>query len=369
MEPRPLGQRDRFTAWPAHAAVDGRGAGAETRHVRRYVEFPQSRGLRDPETGAFDLPFFMEYAERELVRAQRYGRPVGLVRMEVGGTNEMAGIHGREAIGNLLRASRAAVGRVARDVDLIARTGANEFSVLLPETDRFGAMTFQRRILAVAAADPTLAALTRSLPFSLEVGAATHPRDGRELEGLLAKARERARQGRRSIARSLGSLGFWDSVSALLEDEALAPDDGESALPASRRLRLTPLGLQAIRAEVMREVAREAGGRGLLFASAGSGVIDASLPMLEALSPGGTSWSIYLLGKRGPSTLVHPVVSPVYVDAQDPIGRHDLLLLLSEESAYALLRREDGSAFHTSDGPLVDHLLTRLQQAYDLHTD
>jgi len=346
--------------------------------VRHYLELPQSLELRDPETGAFGLSFFVEYAEKELIRSQRYGRPFSLVTLRVEGVRELAHMHGAEPIRTLLRAVLAAVGRVARDVDLVARMDDEEFGLLLPETDHFGALMFQRRALAAVADDGRVKELTSTLPVSLSVGASTHGRDGRDLDALLSAARGRAKQGRRSLARRLASLEFWPSVWELLDGElsslvpggGIASLDGEDLQPSNRRLSMSAETMRSVRAEVMRQVAREANGRGLLYASAGADAIHASLPMLESLSRGGAAWTVHLLGRRGPSTLVHPVVTPVYVDAQDPICRHDLLLYLSEQTAYALVRKagEEATAFHSSDGPLVDHLITRLQQAYDLHS-
>lgn len=345
--------------------------------MRHYLELPQSLDLRDPETGAFGLSFFVEYTEKELTRSQRYGRPFSLVVLRVDGAGDLAHMHGKEAVRTLLRSVLGAVGRVARDVDLVARLGDEEFGLLLPETDHFGALMFQRRALAATADDAKVREMTATLPVSMVVGASTWQRDGKELDSLLSAARGRALQGRRSLARRLAALEFWPSVWELLEGElsslipggGFATSEGDDLQPSSRRLVMSADTLRSVRAEVMRQVAREAGGRGLLYASAGADAIHASLPMLESLARGGAAWTVHLLGKRGPSSLVHPVVTPVYVDAQDPVCRHDLLLFLSEQTSYALVRKGDGgAAFHSSDGPLVDHLISRLQQAYDLHS-
>lgn len=351
---------------------EGRSPAPRAEAARSY-QLPPSLGLRDPDTDAYGLSFFVEYVTKELQRSMRYGRPFGLATLRVGGARELLREHGAAPIRGLLRAILAAVARTARDVDVVARLEEDEFGVILPETDHFGALMFQRRAIAAVAEDAKVKELSANLPFSLEVGAATHSRDGKTLDELLSRCRERAVQGRRSIVRGLEALGFWESIGELLEGSLptlpSAASDEELG-PSSRRLGLSAATFQSIRAEAMREVAREPEGRGLLYVSAGSDLLQASLPLLEALTSGGSTWSVHLLGRRGPSSLHHPAMTPVYVDAQDPACHHDLLLFLSERTAYGLVRKagEHGPAFHSNDGPLISHLVTRLQQAYELHT-
>jgi hypothetical protein len=56
----------------------------------------------------------------------------------------------------------------------------------------------------------------------------------------------------------------------------------------------------------------------------------------------------------------------VYVEGDARLAGHEFLLFLGENAAYGLLQRPDGTLFHTSDVPLVDLLVSKLQAAYDL---
>jgi two-component system cell cycle response regulator len=56
----------------------------------------------------------------------------------------------------------------------------------------------------------------------------------------------------------------------------------------------------------------------------------------------------------------------VYVDGDRRLAEHAFLLFISEHSAYALLSGPGGRTFHTSDAPLVDALVSKLQALYDL---
>ncbi|HZA49700.1 MAG TPA: diguanylate cyclase, partial [Myxococcaceae bacterium] len=77
---------------------------------------------------------------------------------------------------------------------------------------------------------------------------------------------------------------------------------------------------------------------------------------------------VYVLGRRRdlPS---HPALTPVFLEGDERMARHEFLLWLSESSAYALLQRRGKGAtwgFHTSDPAVVDGLIARLQAEYDL---
>jgi hypothetical protein len=76
---------------------------------------------------------------------------------------------------------------------------------------------------------------------------------------------------------------------------------------------------------------------------------------------------VYLLGPRGHAPASpHPLVTEVYLDGDQRFAGHEFLLFLSEHSAYGLLAGPGGRMFHTSDVPLVDALVSKLQTLYDL---
>jgi hypothetical protein len=101
----------------------------------------------------------------------------------------------------------------------------------------------------------------------------------------------------------------------------------------------------------------------------------ATAPVLEALPTGegaaratdGAS-RVYLLGPRGADLPTHqnPLVTEVWLDGDKRFEGHEFLLFLSEHSAYGLLAGPGGQMFHTSDVPLVDALVAKLQALYDL---
>ena len=62
-------------------------------------------------------------------------------------------------------------------------------------------------------------------------------------------------------------------------------------------------------------------------------------------------------------------MTPVFLEGDEHLARHEFLLWMGDGSAYALLQRRGRGAtwgFHTSDPTLVEGLVSKLQTAYDL---
>jgi hypothetical protein len=204
------------------------------------------------------------------------------------------------------------------------------------------------------------------------MGAATFPKDGEDYDELLHWARARVQEQRGSLLRRL-HLGdvppnaFWELADLLLSDTAKIPDSSPSA-----RLHADPELFAAAQREVAREIARDPRARGLLYVGTRDGVaapLVTTLPHGDAAARAGDATvRVYLLGPRGGDAGVsaHPLVTEVYVDGDRRLAEHAFLLFISEHSAYALLAGPGGRTFHTSDAPLVDALVSKLQTLYDL---
>jgi two-component system, cell cycle response regulator len=245
-----------------------------------------------------------------------------------------------------------------------------EFLLLLPETDAFGAQVFLRRALAAAREAPELRAVEGAAPLLLTGGAASFPRDGEDLDFLTAACRARLEQRRASLHRRLvlDPVGFWEAVELLLgsPDGPRLPEE-EGADP-SRRGRV-PEGLfDEVQAEIGRTLLREPSLRSLVYlggAEAGDG-----LPLVRTLerATGDFAPRVYLLARRAEVT-PRPGLTPLVLGGDERLLRHQFVLWLHGSAAYALLQRRGRGAtwaFHSSDAALVDGLVSKLQTAYDL---
>ncbi|RMG19296.1 MAG: response regulator [Deltaproteobacteria bacterium] len=343
------------------ARTVGDFAGTALRNALRVGQL-QRAGLRDRETAAYNITYFIDYAGKEIYKARRYGRIFSLVAIQVENLAVMKRALPAETTRTVHRALIAAVQKVVRDSDILAKVTEDTFYLLLPETDYFGALMFMRR--AMAGFDRSELIRSLSVPPSVVAGAASYPKDGQDFDELLECCRARQEEVRASPYRRLHlqEHDFWELVDTLLTTPAEAVGTG----PAGRRGHL-PLGLvESVQREIASELQRRPEARGLLYF--GTRRIDASLTLLRELNPareGATR--VYLLGQEVRAGLDHPSVTAVQLPAERRLERYSFLIYLTEHAAYAWLRDEESEqAYHSSDSPLVEALVARLQEAYDL---
>ncbi|MBL0276651.1 MAG: response regulator [Anaeromyxobacter sp.] len=341
------------------------------RNARRFQALERI-GLRDRDTGAYNLAYFVDYAGKEFYKSRRYGRAFSLVVVAVDNVEQLRKAGGREPYRRAMRDLVAAVSRVVRDADILAKVSEGEYYVLLPETDAFGALMFLRRAAEEVRGEASIRALEERAPVLLSMGAATFPKDGEDFDELLHWARARVEAQRASLVRrlhlgDLGKAAFWELCDLLLGDGVRLPDGA----PSSRQP-ADPARFEAAQREAAREIARDPRARGLLYLGTSGGrsreVVLAALPPGDVAGRAGDATvRVTLLGPRGGAAPVdHPLVTEVFLDGDQRLAGHQVLLFLTEHSAYAHLTGPGGRSFQTSDAPLVDLLVSRLQALYDL---
>jgi diguanylate cyclase (GGDEF)-like protein len=330
----------------------------------------QRLALRDPDSSAYNLAYFTDVATKEVDKARRYGRGFSLLSFALDGLPHLRARAGAEQARTAVRATTRALGRVLRESDVLAKVAEQEFLLLLPETDAFGAQVFLRRALAAAREAPELRAVEGAAPLLLTGGAASFPRDGEDLDFLTAACRARLEQRRASLHRRLvlDAVGFWEAVELLLgsPDGPRLPEE-EGADP-SRRGRVPEALFDEVQAEIGRTLLREPSVRSLVYlggAEAGDG-----LPLVRTLerATGDFAPRVYLLARRAEVT-PRPGLTPLVLGGDERLLRHQFVLWLHGSAAYALLQRRGRGAtwaFHSSDAALVDGLVSKLQTAYDL---
>ena len=352
-----------------YAKILGDSAAVGIKNGRR-VQALQRLGLRDRDTAAYNLSYFTDYASKEIYKARRYGRTFSLLTFSV---DNLAMVKARLGAPDAKRAVRGiikALSRILRDSDVVAKASDQEFYLLLPETDFFGAMMFVRRALAAVREEPDAQEVDARLPLALVGGASSFPKDGEDFDELVHRCRQRMDERRASLQRKLllDSLPFWDEVELLLGNASSPKLPVEENAEPSRRGKVSDVLFDELQTEIARELLRDPGSRGLLYV--GGPEIRADLPIalgLESAPPDMAS-RVYLLGRRLDLDS-HPALTPVFLEGDERLARHEFLLWLSENAAYALIQRRGLGAtwgFHSSDTAVVDGLITKLQSEYDL---
>ncbi|NPC72966.1 response regulator [Corallococcus sp. AB004] len=330
----------------------------------------QRLGLRDRDTAAYNLSYFTDYASKEIYKARRYGRTFSLLTFSIDNLPLVRVRLGAQDAKKAVRGIIKALSKIIRDSDVIAKASDQEFYLLLPETDFFGAMMFVRRAVAAVRDEPDVQDVEQRLPLALVGGASTFPKDGEDFDELVHRCRRRMDERRASLQRRLmlDGLPFWDEVDLLLgtpNSPRLPTDD--RAEP-SRRGKVADVLFDELQVEIARELVRDPGSRGLLYV--GGPEIRADLPLAVGLeqAPPDLSSRIYLLGRRV-DLESHAALTPVFLEGDERVARHEFILWLSESASYALIQRRGRGAtwgFHTSDTAVVDGLISKLQAEYDL---
>lgn len=122
-------------------------------NARRFREARQLADL-DALTGLHNRRFFDDVLEREITRAQRYGRRLALVLADVDGFKAINDRIGHLAGDAVLAEAAERLRQVVRASDLPCRIGGDEFAVIVPESGMDEARRLALRIHQAFAAKP-----------------------------------------------------------------------------------------------------------------------------------------------------------------------------------------------------------------------
>jgi diguanylate cyclase (GGDEF)-like protein/putative nucleotidyltransferase with HDIG domain len=176
-------------------------AGLLLTYLRQRVERLMTRlvdaSRTDPLTELPNRVGLQQALERELERARPEKRPMSLLLIDVDqfkGINERFGIAAGDRV---LQELGSLLSRSARLIDTVARSGGEEFAVLLPETDQHGAFLVAEKLLSRVRGSlltPAQASVTAS------AGVATFPTHADDSADLMAAA-DRALYAAKALGR------------------------------------------------------------------------------------------------------------------------------------------------------------------------
>jgi diguanylate cyclase (GGDEF)-like protein len=123
--------------------------------------------LSDPLTGCLNRRGFDQALARAIARSSRSGSEIALLALDLDHFKLINDTHGHLVGDEVLRAAGALLNQACRTGDVVARTGGEEFTVLLPDTDAAGAFQFASRLCELVRGHPFPAATPSSGPIRI----------------------------------------------------------------------------------------------------------------------------------------------------------------------------------------------------------
>lgn len=148
----------------------------------------EALSVTDDLTQLYNSRYMNQVLRRESKRASRSGRPLSLLFMDLDGFKSVNDGHGHLAGSKALVEAAAVIRGSARETDIVARFGGDEFSIMLPDTGSEGAAAVGERVRERIAAHPFLAGDGLSLRLTASVGVATLPDVAASAEELVRAA-------------------------------------------------------------------------------------------------------------------------------------------------------------------------------------
>mgnify|MGYP001805908831 CR=1 FL=1 len=162
--------------------------------------------ITDPLTGAFNHRHFIERGEVELGRAQRYGRPLAVLMVDLDHFKRINDTYGHAAGDEALRRFVAVAQQVLREVDVLGRLGGEEFAVLMPETDQEGGAAAAERLRTAIAGIQVPTGDGRTFRFTASIGATSAQKSDITIQNALARSDQglyQAKAGGRNRVQSI----------------------------------------------------------------------------------------------------------------------------------------------------------------------
>jgi diguanylate cyclase (GGDEF)-like protein len=140
---------------------------------------------RDRLTRLWNSRYLHEALEREIYRCRRYGRPFGLLILDLDGFKAVNDAAGHEAGDRVLQTVGKVIRENCRATDTPARLGGDEFAVILPEASRLTVPRYALKLVDLIDRAPFPAALPR---VTASIGGVAFERAPESVETALGAA-------------------------------------------------------------------------------------------------------------------------------------------------------------------------------------
>lgn len=174
---------------------------------KRIIIKLERENRTDPVTRIHNRRAFDERINDEVERVKRFRHPLSLLFVDLDDFKVKVNTpHGHTVGDRVLQTAASVFESNIRDTDLLARYAGDEFAVILPETEKNGAMVLAEKIRSATEKAPIILRDSgQRLVVTVSVGVASFIQGG-TVEGLVRKASRAALQ-----AKTHGRNQVWDA--------------------------------------------------------------------------------------------------------------------------------------------------------------
>jgi diguanylate cyclase (GGDEF)-like protein len=156
--------------------------------VRIYANELKHQALTDALTGVANRRAYIETSKREIGRSNRTGHPLCVVVGDIDHFKLVNDRHGHDVGDTTLKIVAEALGKVLRQEDVLARTGGEEFSILLPGTALHAACEVADRLRDTVAQQSVPLPNGGTLQVTMSFGIAELEREETQIDGPMVRA-------------------------------------------------------------------------------------------------------------------------------------------------------------------------------------
>ena len=186
----PASRQPKFAAATLAALRAGLEPGAIALDNALRVQRAEALSVTDDLTQLYNSRYLQQVLRRETKRATRGSRPLSLLFVDLDGFKSINDSHGHLFGSRALVEAASVIRASARETDIVARFGGDEFALVLPDTGSDGAVSVGERIRDRLAAHRFLEGDGLSIALTASVGVATLPEMSSTAEGLIQAADE-----------------------------------------------------------------------------------------------------------------------------------------------------------------------------------
>jgi len=174
----------------------------------QLFEQMERMAITDSLTGSLNRRAFQAKVDEALAQARRYKHSCSFIIADIDHFKVVNDTYGHGAGDLVLKGVARIIREKARDTDVVARFGGEEFAIAMPETDSRGAEIIAERIRQTVMNEVFLTELG-PLKVTLSLGIASYPDHGEDREGLIDLADQSlydAKRHGRNLSVTVGQM-------------------------------------------------------------------------------------------------------------------------------------------------------------------